>query len=75
MMAKETPIEKLSYEKALEELDGIVSALEDDEQSLEAALALFERGQALAKHCAKLLDEAELKVQQLTAEDTLEEME
>lgn len=74
-MVKETPVEKLTYEKALEELDEIVSALEGDEQSLEAALALFERGQALAKHCARLLDEAELKVQQLTSEDTLEELE
>ncbi|MBW8012576.1 MAG: exodeoxyribonuclease VII small subunit [Chloroflexi bacterium] len=74
-MVKETPVEKLDYEKALEELDAIVSALEGDEQTLEAALALFERGQELAKLCAKLLDEAELKVQQLTAEDTLTEME
>jgi exodeoxyribonuclease VII small subunit len=34
---------------------------------LEESLALYERGQELVAYCAKLLDEAELKVQQVEA--------
>jgi exodeoxyribonuclease VII small subunit len=61
-----SPIDELSYEQAFTELETIVDALESDEHPLEDALSLFERGQALANHCADLLDKAELKVQQLT---------
>jgi len=43
-----------------------VYALETNEKSLDEAIALFERGQALAKHCAGLLDKAELRVRQLS---------
>lgn len=64
-------IEELNYEEAYAELEGIVSALESGDQPLEEALALFERGQLLTRHCAELLDKAELKVQKLSGE-TLE---
>jgi exodeoxyribonuclease VII small subunit len=57
------------YEQALGELERIVAALESEERPLEEALALYERGQALARYCAGLLDKAELKVQQLSGED------
>jgi exodeoxyribonuclease VII small subunit len=66
------PPEQLSYEDALSELERIVAALESDDQTLEAGLSLFERGQALAQHCAKLLDQAELKVRLLSG-DALED--
>lgn len=63
------PVETLTYEEALAELETIVRALESDEHTLEESLALFERGQALLKHCAALLDQAELQVQQLLGEE------
>lgn len=56
----------LSYEQAFAELEEIVYGLEANEKSLEEAIALFERGQALAKHCAGLLDKAEFRVRQLS---------
>ncbi|MGB8213857.1 MAG: exodeoxyribonuclease VII small subunit [Anaerolineales bacterium] len=65
------PIEKLTYEEAYAELESVVAALESGEQSLEDALALFERGQGLTKHCAELLDKAELRIRSLSGE-TLE---
>ena len=74
-MAKKTAVEELSYEQAFKELEGIVDALEGEEHSLEEALALFERGQALVKHCAERLDKAELRVQQLTEEGKIEPLE
>jgi exodeoxyribonuclease VII small subunit len=65
-------VEVLTYEQAFVELEAIVAALEGEERSLEEGLNLFERGQALARHCAKLLDQADLKVQQLTGEELVE---
>jgi exodeoxyribonuclease VII small subunit len=59
------PIEQLAYEDALAQLETIVTAMETEELPLETALALFERGQALARHCSTLLDRAELRVRQL----------
>jgi exodeoxyribonuclease VII small subunit len=62
------PIDKLTYEQAFAELEAVVGALETGEQSLEDALALFERGQGLTKRCAELLEKAELKIRKLTGE-------
>ena len=62
------PIEALTYEEAFSELETIVAALESGERPLEESMTLFERGQALTKHCAGLLDKAELKVQALVGE-------
>jgi exodeoxyribonuclease VII small subunit len=45
-----------------------VADLESEKHSLDYALALFERGQALAQRCTSLLDQAELKVQQVTGD-------
>lgn len=61
------PIDSLTYEQALAELETLVGSLESEQQTLTEAIALFERGQALAQHCVSLLDQAELKVQQLTS--------
>ena len=64
-----TPVEQLSFEQAYAELDEITKSLESDNQTLEQAVALFERGQALIQHCASLLDAAELKVQQILGDE------
>lgn len=66
-MPDPTQLDQLTYEQAFTELEKIVSELETDQHLLEEAIALFERGQALASHCARLLEQADLKVQQLTA--------
>ena len=59
------PLKELSYEEALSELEDIVSILEQGEQPLNISLALFGRGQALSGYCAGILEDADLKVQQL----------
>jgi exodeoxyribonuclease VII small subunit len=69
MEPKPTPVEALSYEQAFSELEAIVTDLESQEHTLAAALEQFERGQVLVAHCAALLDQAELKVQQISGED------
>ncbi len=69
-MSKELPpVEELSYEQAFAELEALITTLEADEGSLDETLAKFERGQAVARHCAALLDNAELKVKQLSEEE------
>lgn len=58
----------LSFEQAFAELEGIVSRLEEGGLTLEESLRLFERGQVLATRCSQLLDQAELKVTEITHE-------
>jgi exodeoxyribonuclease VII small subunit len=57
------PIDTLSFEEALAELEGIVRKLETGQGRLEEAVADYERGAALRKRCEALLAEAEQKVQ------------
>jgi exodeoxyribonuclease VII small subunit len=59
-------VDSLTYEQAFEELEQIISTLEANEHPLNLAVDLFERGQRLARHCAGLLEAAELKIQQLS---------
>jgi exodeoxyribonuclease VII small subunit len=54
-----------SYEQAFAELQEIVGKLEEGRVPLEDAMALYERGQALAKQCTGLLDQAELRIREL----------
>jgi exodeoxyribonuclease VII small subunit len=68
-MVNSKPVEKLKYEEAFSELETIVASLEAGDQTVDEATTVFARGQALVKHCAWLLERAELKVQQLSAEE------
>ena len=63
--------EDLSYEQAFAELEAVVEALESEQRPLNEAIALYERGQALAKYCTGLLEKAELKVRQLSGGDII----
>jgi exodeoxyribonuclease VII small subunit len=72
-MAKiQPPDEDLTYEQAFAELERIVLALETAEHSLDEAIAQYERGQALARYCANLLENAELKIQQLSGDEIVD---
>jgi exodeoxyribonuclease VII small subunit len=59
-------VDELTYEAAFAELQETVALLEGEPESLEEAMALFERGQALVQRCTQLLEKAELKVKQLS---------
>ena len=63
------------FEKALAELENIVSTLEKGDLSLEAALKHFERGINLTRQCQTALKEAELKVEKLTEKNGRQELE
>jgi exodeoxyribonuclease VII small subunit len=72
-MTDKTAVDELKYEQAFAELEMIIEALENDQAGLEDAINLFERGQALVQRCGGLLDTADLRIRQLTAQD-LQEM-
>ena len=58
-------VTELSFEKALEELEKIVARLERGEVPLAESIAIYERGEALKKHCERLLGEAEARVEKI----------
>lgn len=55
-----------SFEKSMTRLEEIVRMMERGDVPLEKALSLFDEGTTLIASCNKLLDEAELKVLQLS---------
>ena len=59
-MSKE--ISAMSYEQARDELQKVVVELEQQNVSLEASMALWERGEALSKHCEQWLSGARKKL-------------
>jgi exodeoxyribonuclease VII small subunit len=61
--------EELSFEDALRALEETVMKLESGDMTLEESLALFETGQKLASLCSERLENATLRVAQLTADD------
>lgn len=63
------PVEKMSFEQALKELEEIVARLERGEVDLEESIAIYERGAALKSHCEARLKSAELKVRQIVQGD------
>lgn len=58
-------IETMTFEQAYQELDETVQQLEAGNLPLEEAIALYQRGMALAKHCNQQLDKAELRIKML----------
>lgn len=64
----------LTFEAALQALEQIVGQLEAGELTLEESLALFEQGQLLAKRCQQQLDNAHLRIEQLTADGEIVEL-
>lgn len=60
-----TDIAVMSFEDALKQLEKIVDALERGDVPLEEFIRIYERGEALKKHCDTLLKSAEDKVEKI----------
>jgi exodeoxyribonuclease VII small subunit len=58
----------LGYEQARDELVEVVRRLEAGGEPLEASLALWERGEALAARCQEWLDGARARLDAVSAE-------
>jgi exodeoxyribonuclease VII small subunit len=61
-----TDVPKLSFERAIEELESIVKRLEEGKVPLEESVAIYERGEALKRRCEELLRQAEARVEKIT---------
>ena len=65
-------IQTLSFEAAYEELETIISQLDEGQLALEDSVGLFERGRKLAERLQMLLDAAELRVSQIADDGRLD---
>ena len=63
---KHIDIKDMTFERALKELESIVSRLERGDVELEESISIYERGEVLRDHCDRLLKQAEAKVEKLT---------
>jgi exodeoxyribonuclease VII small subunit len=59
-------VNKLTFEKALAELESIVQRLERGDVPLEESVAIYERGERLKRRCEELLRQAEARVEKIT---------
>ena len=59
----ETPVETLSFEDALKELEQIVHRLETGDETLDKSIELYERGDRLRARCAERLDQAQARIE------------
>ncbi len=55
-------LSQLSFEKALEELEGLVARMEDGKLPLEESLAAYQRGAELIKFCESKLSDAQARI-------------
>ena len=62
----ETPVEEMSFEQAMKELETVVDQLERGDVPLDESISLYERGAALKKRCEDELKRAEEKVAAIT---------
>lgn len=58
-------IAQMSFEDALAELETIVRRLEEGSARLDDAIAAYERGAALKRHCETKLGEAQARVDRI----------
>lgn len=63
---QEIPVEEMSFEQAMKELESVVDRLERGEVALEESITLYERGARLKKRCEDELKRAEEKVAAIT---------
>ena len=62
MASSPPPDDGLTFEKALEELEGLVARMEDGRLPLEESLAAYQRGAALIKFCESRLTDAQARI-------------
>ena len=67
-MAEGAPdISQMSFEDALRALEDVVRKLEGGEVPLDQSIDLYERGEALRKHCQARLDSAQARIEKIVA--------
>jgi len=62
-------VKRLTFERAIEELESIVKRLEEGKVPLEESVAIYERGESLKRRCDELLRQAEARVDKITTDN------
>ena len=60
------PVDTMSFEEALKELETVVGQLEGGQVELEKSIALYERGADLKRHCEARLAQAQARIEQIS---------
>ncbi len=63
---KQQNVDDMSFEAALDELEGIVNKLESGRVDLEESIGIYERGEKLKARCDALLKQAEARIEKIT---------
>ena len=67
METQPSDIGAMSFEEALRALEDVVRQLEGGEVPLEESIGLYERGEALRRHCQARLDSAQARIEKIVA--------
>ena len=60
-------IAAMSFEQALKALEDVVRQLESGDVPLDESIGLYERGEALRRHCQARLDAAQARIEKIVA--------
>ena len=71
-MNNNNPLDKMTFEEAMNELENLVESLDKGDVSLDQAISAYDRGSQLKDHCQKKLDEAKMKVEIIQSSDNPE---
>lgn len=66
-MTDTADIAEMSFEDALRSLEDVVRALESGDVPLDDSITLYERGEALRRHCQARLDAAQARIEKIVA--------
>ncbi|MDR2268385.1 MAG: exodeoxyribonuclease VII small subunit [Holosporaceae bacterium] len=67
-MTLNADINEMEFENAMKELEDIVKILEEGRSSLKESVSLYERGIMLKKHCDKILESTQLRINQVSSD-------
>ena len=68
-MMNDGPLDKMSFEEAMKELEKLVDSLDKGDVSLDEAITAYDRGSQLKEYCEKKLNEAKMKIETIQSSD------
>ena len=72
-MTSTKPSGEINFEQAIQELDEIVSNMENNDLKLDSLVGNYQKGVKLLSICRKKLDDAELKIKEATTDISSDE--
>ncbi len=73
MSEEQKGVQELSLEEAFEQIENVITHLEQEEITLEESFKEYNRGMQLLKYCNETIDKVEKKVLQINEEGGLDE--